>query len=163
VRRSTEVKETTTVWPAEELIRQIEATRAQPGATGNIHFSMKALMQNYDGLADKLKEGVYAEPALVPESPWLSRETPAKPEVAAERTENDVAIEMKLPRGKDPWQWLVRVQTSDAWKTAIVPGQESQHVISLTDGEEAKAVTVSGVSRLGRLGRPVRAEIKTRE
>jgi hypothetical protein len=32
---------------------------------------MKALMQNADGIADKLKAGPYAKPALVPASPWL--------------------------------------------------------------------------------------------
>jgi uncharacterized lipoprotein YddW (UPF0748 family) len=84
VRRSPDAKETATVWPAEELVRQIEATRAQPGATGNVHFSMKALMRNYDGIADTLKAGVYSEPALVPESPWL-KERPAKTQVSAER------------------------------------------------------------------------------
>ena len=67
-------------WTADELIRQIEATRATPGATGNVHFSMKALLQNRDGIADKLKDGLYAEPALVPESPWLGKETPGKPD-----------------------------------------------------------------------------------
>jgi len=124
---------------------------------------MKALMQNYDGLADKLKEGVYAEPALVPESPWLGRETPAKPKVTATRSGSDVTVDMQSPKKKEPWQWLVRVQTGDGWKTAIVPGGEREHIVTLNDGEEAKAITVSGVSRLGRLGRPVRAEIKTRE
>ena len=57
----------------------------QPGATGNVHFSMKALMRNYDGIADKLKAGPYAEPALVPESRWLGDETPPAPEVVARR------------------------------------------------------------------------------
>ena len=56
------------------------------GATGNVHFSMKALMKNKDGIADKLKKGPYAEPALVPETPWLGHETPEKPEVSAKRT-----------------------------------------------------------------------------
>lgn len=77
------------MWSAKEIIRQIEATRATPGATGNIHFSMKALMNNYDGIADKLKEGVYSAPALVPESPWL-KERPAKSRITAERSRADI-------------------------------------------------------------------------
>jgi uncharacterized lipoprotein YddW (UPF0748 family) len=162
VRRSADVEETASAWSAEELIRQIEATRAEAGATGNIHFSMKALMQNYDGLADKLKQGVYAEPALVPESPWLGRETPGKPKVDVARNGDEVLVEMGMARGDAPWQWLVRVQTEGGWKTAIVPGGETQHTVSLSNGEQAKAVTVSGVSRLGRVGRPVLAEINSR-
>jgi len=84
VRRSPDESESATVWSAAELIRQIEATRAQPGATGNVHFSMKALMNNYDGIADKLKESVYSEPALVPKSPWLE-ERPTQSQISAER------------------------------------------------------------------------------
>jgi uncharacterized lipoprotein YddW (UPF0748 family) len=77
VRRGPDVPESRDAWSADELLRQIELTRAQPGATGNIHFSMKALLQNYDGIADKLKNGPYAQPALVPESTWLSGARPA--------------------------------------------------------------------------------------
>jgi uncharacterized lipoprotein YddW (UPF0748 family) len=160
VRRKSDTRETATVWSAEELIRQIEATRAQPGATGNIHFSMKALMQNYDGLADKLKEGVYKDPALVPESPWLGRETPGKPKVQAQANDGDVVIQTEAPRGKAPWQWLIQVETDGATKTAIVPGSQGEHTVTLEPGAPAKSVTVTGVSRLGRLGRPVRADIK---
>ncbi|MCI0332279.1 MAG: family 10 glycosylhydrolase [Planctomycetes bacterium] len=163
VRRSPSTPETREAWSAEELIRQIEATRAQPGASGNIHFSMKALMHNYDGIADKLKAGVYAEPALVPESPWLGREAPARPEVAASRSDEGVIVDMELPRNKSAWQWLVRVQTNNGWKTVIVPGQETSHVVALEAGDEAKAVTVAAVSRLGREGRPARAEIESRD
>jgi uncharacterized lipoprotein YddW (UPF0748 family) len=54
-------------WAADEIIHQIELTRAQPGATGHVHFSMKALQQNRGGLADRLRETLYAEPAPVPE------------------------------------------------------------------------------------------------
>ena len=93
-----------------------------PGATGNVHFSMKALMKNSDGIADKLKKGPYAEPALVPESPWLGHETPEKPEVSAKRVDGGVAVEMKVPSGKEPWQWLVRVATPKGWKTVDPTG-----------------------------------------
>ena len=45
-------------WTADDIIRQIEVTRATPGASGNVQFSMKALMRNIGGIADKLKNGV---------------------------------------------------------------------------------------------------------
>jgi uncharacterized lipoprotein YddW (UPF0748 family) len=56
-------------WPPEEIFRQIEATRATRGATGNVHFSMKALMKE-GALADELRKA-YPGPALIPASPWL--------------------------------------------------------------------------------------------
>ncbi len=162
------------VWTADELLRQIEATRAQEGATGNIHFSMKALTGNYDGIADKLKAGPYAKPALVPESPWLGREAPPRPDVAAKQKGNAVDVDMKLAaraasnrrsRAKAsannaPWLWIVRVETDGDWQTAIVPGHEMEHQLTLPDGQTAKRVVVSGVSRLGREGRTAQANVK---
>jgi len=151
------------IWTADELIRQIEATRATPGATGNVHFSMKAFLQNYDGINDKLKKGLYAEPALVPESPWLGKESPGRPEASAQPADGGVAVTMSLPKGKQPWQWIVRAQTADGWKTAIVPGGERQYLLKTSDGAEPKVAIVSAVSRLGREGRPTRVEVGNRK
>src|SRR4029078_11689168 len=79
VRRDASVEPSRSAWPAEELIQQIELTREiMPEGPGNVFFSMKCLVDNRDGLSDKLKSGVYAEPALVPESPWLGDATPAR-------------------------------------------------------------------------------------
>jgi uncharacterized lipoprotein YddW (UPF0748 family) len=66
------------VWPGlatyrsspKEIVAQIEIARKQPGVSGHVHFSMKQIMHNKDGIADALKE-VYKEPAEVPAAPWL--------------------------------------------------------------------------------------------
>jgi uncharacterized lipoprotein YddW (UPF0748 family) len=150
-------------WTADDIIRQIEATRATPGASGNVHFSMKALMRNSGGIADKLKKGPYAEPALVPESPWLGHETPATPDVSAKRTDAGVAMEMKVPSGKEPWQWLVRVSTTKGLKTFILPGAVSEQMVVVPADTDARSVTVSGISRLGREGKSTRAKVAKRE
>jgi uncharacterized lipoprotein YddW (UPF0748 family) len=65
------------VWPGlatyrlspKEIVAQIEVARKQ-GANGHVHFSMKPIMNNKNGIADALKE-VYGERAEVPRSPWL--------------------------------------------------------------------------------------------
>jgi hypothetical protein len=110
-----------------------------------------------------LKKGPYAEPALVPESPWLGHETPEMPEVSAKRVKDGVAVEMKGPKGKEPWQWLVRVFTTKGWKTTIVPGANSEQVVSLANEEDARSVTVSGISRLGKEGQSTRAKVAKRD
>ncbi len=149
-------------WTAEELIRQIEATRATPGATGNVHFSMKALMQDRDGISEKLKRGPYAQPALVPESPWLGTETPARPDASAQRVAEGLHVKTSLPRAGPPWQWLLRVQTSDGWTTHVAPGGTSEHLVKLPADEKPASVVVSAVSRLGREGRSARVEVGNR-
>jgi len=53
-------------WPAKEIAEQIRRTRAQPGATGHILFSARALLENRAGLATELLKDVWAEPAALP-------------------------------------------------------------------------------------------------
>jgi uncharacterized lipoprotein YddW (UPF0748 family) len=64
-------------WPASEIVEQIKLARAQPGASGQIHFSARALVNNTGGIADALK-AVYTEPAHVPIMPWSGQRPPAK-------------------------------------------------------------------------------------
>ena len=65
-------------WP-EEILRQIATVRQRAPGTGHAHFSMAALLQNRQGLADALQADTYAAPALVPASPWLESDAPLMP------------------------------------------------------------------------------------
>jgi uncharacterized lipoprotein YddW (UPF0748 family) len=53
-------------WPAKEIAEQIRRTRAQPGTTGHILFSARALLENRAGLSTELLKDVWAEPASLP-------------------------------------------------------------------------------------------------
>ncbi len=97
----------------------------RPAQPGNVHFSMKAFTQDYDGIDEKLKDGLYSKPALVPETTWLGDDAPPKPEISAKATKSGVDVAMSLPNGKSPWQWLVRARTSTGWQNAIVPGDQA--------------------------------------
>jgi uncharacterized lipoprotein YddW (UPF0748 family) len=60
----------------EEITRQIELSRSTKGISGNVHFSMKHLKGEK---ADALMK-LYAEPAVIPATPWLpARPTPPAP------------------------------------------------------------------------------------
>lgn len=52
--------------PAQEMIEQIALTRSGTNSPGHIHWSMKSLMRNQGGIADKLRAGPYAEKAATP-------------------------------------------------------------------------------------------------
>jgi Glycosyl hydrolase-like 10 len=135
-----------TEWTADEVVRQIEATRAQDGAGGNIHFSIKALAADRGGVATKLREGVYAQPALVPASPWLAAKTPppARPELSWSGQGGDRELVLSLPDGKYPWLWTIQTERDGDWTTRIVPG----HTQSLHDIAPGKIV-VTAVNRVG--------------
>ncbi|MFM1905006.1 MAG: hypothetical protein RLZZ440_2906, partial [Planctomycetota bacterium] len=112
VRRDPAAVPSATVWEAQEILDQVAATRADPGAGGNIHFSMKALADDFDGVATKLASGPYAERALVPAIRPAAGPLPSRPTVAA----SDGRIRFSLPAGEAAWLWAIRSRRGDAWQ-----------------------------------------------
>lgn len=139
-------------WRAQEIVRQIQCTRDQSGATGNVHFSMKALLRNHAGLADLLAKGVYAQPALVPASPWLDNKPPGKPKVARKEDAGTQAVTVtwKLADGKAPWLWVLQVYAGGQWRTHILPGIKNSQ--TLQEADKIERVAVSAVDRCGNQG-----------
>jgi uncharacterized lipoprotein YddW (UPF0748 family) len=139
------------LWDATEIVKQIELTRAVPGATGNVHFSAKAFMQDKDSLNEKLEAGPYAEPALVPASTWLDAIPPLKPHVTLRRDSTFRGSVLELsPRGKEPvWLWTVRSHSGNGWKTAILPGWERRYVLTRLGAEIPDRILVTAVDRSG--------------
>lgn len=64
-------------WKATEVSDQIALVRKNPVATGTVHFSMRPLMLNWNGITDELRR-TYAEEALVPATPWLKSPPPGQ-------------------------------------------------------------------------------------
>ena len=135
-------------WSAKEVADQIAITRKQKGVDGAVHFSMKALMKNPGGIADELAK-TYADPALVPESPWLAQgKPPAKPEVTREGKQT---LAVKAATGTR--FVVVRTLAGEKWTTTV-------HGVA-ADGtaefpvEPAKRVVVTSLDRTGRESDPV--------
>ena len=63
-------------WLPDEIIRQIALLRGQSGATGHLHFSAAAIVQNRRGMADALVTSTYLNEARVPDTPWLPSRPP---------------------------------------------------------------------------------------
>jgi hypothetical protein len=122
-----------------------------------VFFSMKCLVDNRDGLADKLKSGVYKEQALIPASPWLGDAEPGAPEVAAKKSADGVTLDLKPGQGEKPWLWVVRIKSGDKWTTQITPSSQSHSTIA---GVNVTEVAVSAVSRLGKESALTRANVQ---
>jgi len=142
-------------WTADEIVAQVWTTRAQAGADGNIHFSIKALAGNSKGVANKLAEGPYREPALVPASPWLAdpkQETVQKPVLKISQAGDDSIVSFKSPT--QPWLWVVRARYGEKWKIQLVAGRTSDCNLAKTFGISADQgkpdlVVVSSIDRIG--------------
>ena len=136
-------------WPSSEVLAQIYVTRGQEGATGNVHFSMRGMMGDPDGLSTRLATEAYATPALAPASPWLWNRPPGAPELTV-GAGSDGGRELRLvPVGLTlPTWWGVRLREGDEWRMEIVPG--SIREIPLEAGVVEAAV--SAVDRVGNEG-----------
>ncbi len=133
-------------WAAREIIDQVAVQRSRPAATGHIHFSMVALMQDRDGLATKLMAGPYAVPALVPPTPWRSSTPqPAPPQPPVLRLAAGQAVIEPAPGG-DVMQWAVWRRSGGQWRLALQPAAER---VVTTRGDDA--LVVSAVDRWGQI------------
>jgi uncharacterized lipoprotein YddW (UPF0748 family) len=127
--------------PAGEIGEQIKITRQYPGP-GHVHFSMKGIMQNKGGIADELKT-LYAEPALVPASPWLSQKAPAKPEV----TRGGDSLTVRT--GDGVRNVIVRTKVGDKWETKLVAPAAGANEVSIPVVGKPGQVLVTVVDRAG--------------
>jgi uncharacterized lipoprotein YddW (UPF0748 family) len=142
-------------WTATEILDQVRLTRQQCGASGNIQFSMAALMSGHDSVGDRLGAELYAEPALVPASPWLDQTRPPRPivEVSTDSVSGESVVRMRLEGKQTAWQWVVQTRSNGEWTTAILPGDQRTHALV---GVEAAsdAVSVTAINRVGNASRP---------
>jgi uncharacterized lipoprotein YddW (UPF0748 family) len=135
----------------DEVLQQIKVTRSRPAATGHVHFSMAAIMENREGISDQLKAVSYGTPALVPATPWLGNSAPGTPSVRATRAPG--GVKLKLAAGKANAQYAIWSLHGDQWKFAVAPASASTFTVAdHAQHGPASAVFVSGVDRLGNEG-----------
>jgi hypothetical protein len=141
---------------ADEIVDEIRITRETPGATGHIHFKATEIMQNVDGLADRLR-AAYAEPALVPAFPWLERIPPARPfvSVAPDTVSGSPALVIRFaPAGKQPVRWwALQSRIEGRWRTTILPGTDRRYILE-ADESYADVVSLVAVDRSGNASVP---------
>lgn len=138
-----------TKFPVAEIGRQIQATRSQPGASGEIFFELRDFEQN-PALASVVAEE-YAQPALVPASPWLETSPLAKPGLAARPAGSGWTFQW-APSGKDlPARWLVQfIGADNSWKTAVLSGNQMGQTFSFAP----QLVSIRAMDRAGNLSPP---------
>jgi len=130
-------------FPAGEIVNQVLLTRKQPGATGNIHWSVTALLRNNRGIADSLLREVYPDLALVPASPWLSG--PSVTPTFLSVQDQSAGVALAWAKNEQARSWLLQTRTGANWKSEILPGSVTRK--SLNDRPEVIALTA--INRAG--------------
>ncbi len=139
-------------WDANEIAYQIKTTRGFSKESGNIHFSMKSLMENKGGITDVLAKDVYAQPALIPTFGWLNNTLPGQPELKISRDIKSGKIQFSWqPTDKQKIQlWVLQIQKGSDWNTEILPGIENDYEL---DENQIETFAISGVTRYGIQGK----------
>ena len=134
--------------PSDEMARQIQAIRAQ-GAGGEIFFELKDLADK-PALANVVA-GVYAQPAFVPASPWLSTGFPPRPQLTPRATRGSWTFLWTSPGKDPPAKWLLQFCGPDhSWKNFLLPGYQTIQTFSFAP----EMVSVRAMDRAGNLGPP---------
>ena len=131
-------------WPAREILDQVQQQRQRgERASGHIHFSMAALMQDRDGVATQLQTRAYAQPALVPATPRLDGQPPPAPTLRR----NGARATIEPGVGEAAARWAVWRRQSGLWRFAVLPGSQRQ-----IEALGADLLAVSAVDRVGNQG-----------
>jgi len=134
---------------AREETHEIELTRRQTNVAGEILWHATPLLQNTGGVADVLQNQVYAQPALVPASPWLSAEAPDKPLLQAGLEGGALRLTWKSS-GRAVWQWVLQKKTGGHWTTEILAGTKTGETIKPAPATALpEAVALFAVDRFG--------------
>ena len=132
--------------PATESIRQIDVTRkyASRMGPGHIHWSIKAIKDDRDGLRGKLRSA-YAETAIPPATPWNGSGQPSPVYVAPIEEGNGLALSFK-PASDARWR-LIQVKDGNRWTTLrLMPASESIYKMPKRPDEVAiRHVSATGV------------------
>ncbi|MCX7220520.1 MAG: family 10 glycosylhydrolase [Burkholderiales bacterium] len=138
-------------WSAEEILQQIEASRA-PGlhtqSQGHVHFSITALIQNRKNIRAALSAEKYQNQALVPASPWLRQEAMAAPILVADLKQKLLSVEPDPTLGFS--MLAVWKRYENGWVFASQPASNAG--ISLNDDSVHGALKEVLVSKINRVG-----------
>ena len=142
-------------YDAAEIVKQIRICRDRVQPPGHLHFSLRALQKNSQGIQETLKTSVYTEHALVPPFPSRQSTAPPAPSVRLNRTPEGSAIEFSPSTSEPPFVYALWTLQPGGWTFQTHPGVSREFRLS----PATTAVVVSAVSRQGLEGKRERLEI----
>jgi uncharacterized lipoprotein YddW (UPF0748 family) len=140
-----------TEWRAGEFVAQVLATRDEPAVDGEVHFSMEAFLTDRDSVGTVLRRTVYAQQAIVPESPWMMSGTPTTPATGFKRSAESDSVTIVPGAGNQPRWWVIQLRAAGVWETHLVDA--AAHAYAVPRAREPASrpdlIAVSAVDRVG--------------
>ncbi len=130
-----------------EILNQVMIVRGMnPTGPGICMFSMRSLLRREGQLAAQLKDGPFAEPALIPASPWLDNEPPAAPVVHMAKRAEHVQVSWTAGSVEPVSLWVLYSQSASGWSYRILPGRVEKIELAIGDGVLSR-VAISAIDR----------------
>lgn len=144
----------TSKYDAGEISTQISTTRAREKHTGVIHFSMKSMMPKDSLIGAKLKNEVYKDNALAPESSWIKTQKPLPPIVSVEKNPKlkNVSISFRSPNKEKVFRWVIYMKNENGWTYLTIEGDATQLITN--QKTKTDKVAVIAVNRFGQMSKP---------
>ena len=138
-----------TKFPADEITRQIQTVRAQTSVGGEIHYHLRTIAGN-PALAAAVRTQ-YAQPALVPASPWIPAAPPLKPKLTVATGASSAHVRWENLAADPVGNWLFQSSVNGNWTTQIFPGGQADFYFNSGSPD---AIFIRAVDRLGNLSEP---------
>jgi len=133
----------------DEIVRQLQFTR-QRNDPGAVHYHLRSVLDN-PALAATIR-APYAQPVLVPLSPWLAMPPPLPPKLLVEAGNHSAHVRWENSGGEPPRWWLLQSRTNGIWTVQVFPaGRMTADLYNVVPD----AVALRAVDRLGNLSPPV--------
>ncbi len=140
-------------WEPEEIARQMEIERQQTNG-GEIHFHLRNILDN-PALAGVVR-AEYAQPALVPASPWLGWFSPGKPRISVTATGTNLVVRWQMATNEIPKSWVLQYcGTNNVWTTQILPANQTGCIFTRSAPD---VISISAVNRYGNVSTPSAVE-----
>ena len=137
-----------TKFSAAEIPHQIQITR-QRSDPGAVHYHLRSILEN--PALDAAVQSQYAQPALVPASPWIAALPLLKPRLTVDTGENSAHARWENANVEPPRWWLLQFRANGIWTTQIFPASRTD---SYLDNGIPDAISLRAVDRLGNLSEP---------
>ncbi len=134
--------------PASEIINQLTLSRKiGRNWAGHIHWSMKSLIQNRDGISTKLKTNAYIAPALIPPMSWIPSQATAPPRIKISNSRNNTKI--TWPKVPGAAKYTIQTRNGKNWRSVAVTYNNY-----ITIKGKPNAIAVASVNRIGISSKP---------
>jgi len=134
---------------AKEICDQINEDRTLTSDQGVVHFSMKPLLLNSNGIGDALLQREYGQPALPPASPWLGSDVPNTPQLSFQA---DGTALWHVDGGTPAFRFIIWKRYGSQWQEQIVSGGVTSISLSRQSvAGQLDTVAVAAVSRTGQI------------